>query len=155
MCRNCNRHKSMKVIYLHCLLGTQTKASREDDLQRQLIAPAQWLAFDKAQFIVCFTSKWVSSGKKNKYLLAFWSAICKRHILILTSPRWQWPLLPSPFYKLLTKRQEDSNCAAANWPLWSLLNSPEKSIGFKIKAFLELQAEICSEFEQVSSLSAF
>lgn len=121
------KKKKIIAIYLHCLPGIwnlrqvrKTHAKTDDGYCRMLSVKHDLLSVLHQN----------GFPLEEKYPLAFWSILCKRNILISTPSVTVTPL-PSPFYKLLTKRQEDSNCATANWPLWSFLNSPEKFIGFR------------------------
>lgn len=43
----------------------KSKAGKKDGMQKQIMATAQLLAFNKAQFIVCFISKWISFVNKK------------------------------------------------------------------------------------------
>jgi hypothetical protein len=42
----------------------KSKTGKKDGMQKQITATAQLLDFDKAQFIICFTTKRIISWKK-------------------------------------------------------------------------------------------
>lgn len=53
MCRNSNKESKKEKEYI-CIIyqGLKSMAGKEDNLQKQVTATAQLLAFDKAQFIL-------------------------------------------------------------------------------------------------------